>query len=343
MAAPDRSKSRHDHEEAGRARMNVPEALRRFGWAAAALVALAAYAFFYLSSVPQAWSVEEDSQGRWEAKGQDQLQLLVPTGGPLFTAEVGCAGNLELRTFAGPGAGSQSARIISIAKGGGASLGLALAPDPAAGGSASVVLEGIRQDPDYPKVRLLAQHAHLYIDAFAIPAPGTPPAAPVQFSTDRLEIVFPCPQTEGPEGVRLDLGDIKDVDRPAVLALQGVAIGQINDGGVFDRDSLVCGSRKGRRVWRLPIPSVEPADCQPGHLWASDLRIRKSLSMTLQGSAFTSRDGKAHVWPFVDEVMNNPVLKFAIEAGIAALVAGVGFNLHRQRAQAKKKAESADT
>jgi hypothetical protein len=41
--------------------------------------------------------------------------------------------------------------------------------------------------------------------------------------------------------------------------------------------------------------------------------------------------------------MNNPVLKFAIEAGIAALVAGVGFNLHRQRARAKKKAESADT
>jgi hypothetical protein len=157
----------------------------------------------------------------------------------------------------------------------------------------------------------------------------------VAFSTDHLEVVFPCPQTEGPEGIRFDLGDIQDADAPPVLPLQGVAIGQIGGDGAFNRTSLACGAKKGHRVWRLPLPSVAPADCRPGFLSMSSLRVRKSLSLTLQGSAFTVRDGTAHVWPLVDEVMKNPVLSHIIEGVIVALVAGVGINLHRRRAQAK--------
>jgi hypothetical protein len=49
------------------------------------------------------------------------------------------------------------------------------------------------------------------------------------------------------------------------------------------------------------------------------------------------RDGKAHVWPLVDEVMSNPVLSHVIEGAIVALIAGVGFNLHRQRARARRR------
>ncbi len=316
--------------------------LRRFGWPAAALVALAAYAFYYLNSVPQAWSVEDDSQGRWEASGIDQLLLLGPKSGPLLTAQVGCAGNLELRNFADPIAGARSERIISIAKGAGASVAVALALAPGAGRPATVILEGIRQDPDYPKIRLLAQNARLTVNAYAIPAPGSPPAVPASFSTDRLEVVFPCPQTDGPEGARLDLGDIEDTDAPPALPLLGVAIGQIDSDGVFSRTSIACGAKKGRKVWRLPIPSVEPADCRRGFLSASDLRIGKAVGLTLQGSAFTVRDGKPHVWPLADEVMNNPVLKIAIEAGIAALVAAVGINLHRQRARARRRAKPSE-
>ncbi len=308
-------------------------ALRRFGWLAAVPVALAAYGFYYFSSIPQAWPLEDDAQGQWKTSGLDQMQFRSPKAGPLLSSHIGCAGNLTLRTATPP-----QTRTINIAKGAGASVDVALTPDPAAG-AAAVTLEAIRGDPDYPQIRLRTQNASLKVDAYAVPTPGFAPAAPVSLETKDLAIVFPCRQSDDPEGLRLDLGDIDEPDYEPILHVQAVATGGADGGDAFSDTSTACGAKRGAKVWRLPIPSVQPADCRPGFLAVSDLKLDRSLSVALQGSGYTVHEGKAHVWPFVDEVMNNPVLKAAIEAGIAALVAAVGINLHRQRSQARKRAE----
>ena len=309
-------------------------ALRRFGWLAAVPVALAAYGFYYLSNIPQSWPVEDDvGQGRWATRGLDQMQLRGPTTGPLLSAHIGCAGNLTLRTGS---AAAPQLRTISIAKGAGASVDIVLATDPGAGQPA-VTLGAIRGDPDYPQIRLRTQDASLRVDAYAVPTPGFSPTAPVSLVTRDLALVFPCRQSEDPEGLRLDLGDIEAVDLQPILHVQAVAAGEAGGGDAFSDTATACGSKKGAKVWRLPVPVVQPADCRPGFLAVSDLKLDDGLSVGLQGFGYTVHEGKAHVWPFVDEAMNNPVLKSVMEAAIAGLVASLGVGAWLKRPQAGKR------
>jgi hypothetical protein len=322
--------------EGGKSPVPKPSALRRFGWLAAVPVALAAYGFYYLSSIPQAWAVEDDAQRQWKTSGLDQMQFRGPNAGPLLSAHVGCAGNLTLRAATLP-----QPRTINIPKGAGASVDVTLMPD-APGAPAAVTLEAIRGDPDYPQMRLRAQNASLKLDAYAVPTPGFPPTPPVSLLTRDLAIVFPCRQSDDPEGLRLDLGDIEDVDAQPILHVEALATGQADGADAFSDTSTACGAKKGAKVWRPPFPVVQQADCRPGFLSVSDLKLDGSLSVGLQGSGYTVHEGKAHVWPFVDEVMNNPVLKYVIGAAIAGMVASVGINLRRKRAAGGGSAEGSN-
>jgi hypothetical protein len=307
-----------------------PSVLRRFGWLAALAVALAAYAFFYLGAIPQAWPIEDDAgQGLWQTSGADQMQLRGPKAGPLLSAHVGCAGNLTVRTVSP--SGQPQTQTFSIAKGGGATVDIALTPDSANDSSAAATLEAIRGDPDYPDIRVRAQNASLKVDAYAVPTPGAPPPPPVSVTAKDLAMVFPCRQSDDPEGMRLDLGEIEDVDAEPVLHVRALALGQPDGDAAFSDTATACGAKKGDKIWRLPIPSVQPADCRSGFLVVSELKLDRNLSAQLQGSAYTVHEGKAHVWPFLDEAMTNPVLKYVVGLAIAGLVASVGFGLGRRR------------
>jgi hypothetical protein len=329
-----------------------PGARARLVLAAAAigLLALAAYAFYYLDRLPQALALDPRLDWRSEPGEAMRLRGVPPgsalsfdlQGGGAFSLSFDKGAELAPNPDAPPGRRVDDGSLVHVYALPNENVSVRAVMTDGGGRGLLHVEPGLEGD-GFASLRLHSEGARLGIELDAFPNPDRrehsfiamgPGEAPLQEARVTL-----------PPGVGVQLRLARaDLARLAVrplrlgpdsesFPLRALETGRSGAAG-FEPLALACGSPPRRLLWWRLAPAVSAGDCEPDRLTVTGFRLDRGAAATLAGSGFIVRDGATHIWPGFRDLRQNDVVKTALAILLAGLVGWAFVKLRGGRSAA---------
>jgi hypothetical protein len=331
VTPPKRKKVKPPSEPKPERRWRAPVAL-----AAAAVLLLCGYAFYFLDHLPQAESIRPGT--RWAVEPTEQLRLHGLEGGTVLRLNFASAAAAKLSFPAGTRLSADGGAErgpsgepleLSLFNADRENSEIALEIRPPDGGRATLTVEPRSPDPNLLWLRVHSASAPLVVTAQVVVNPSADRHGELRFEDEALEdatatvpagAVFSLGlRTEQLGALRKEVGTLDDGVQK--LELSAVEIGT-EAAGDSDRRWLACGARRGRVLWQRPRPGLKIADCGPG--WVSlaklDLTERGAL-VDPQGAGYTVRDGETRWWQGFRDFRENNIVAALLGLAVASLTA----------------------